>query len=101
VKKSNPQGKLQIFGMSVERFLNDQPKERYHLIYIDPPYDFSNLEVEDTLSKLHDHGYLNSDAFIAVERNTRMDQFIWPDAFIPARERNYGQATIYYANFQP
>jgi hypothetical protein len=28
-------------------------------------------------------------------------QFIWPDAFAPARERNYGQATIYYANYQP
>lgn len=101
VKKSNPDGKLQIFGMSVERFLNDQPKERYHLIYLDPPFDFSNQEIEDTLSKLHDHDFLNSDAFIAVERNTRMDQFIWPNAFIPARERNYGQATIYYANFQP
>jgi 16S rRNA (guanine966-N2)-methyltransferase len=87
--------------MTVERFLNDRPKEKYHLIYVDPPYDFSNQEVEDILSKLHDHDFLNSDAFIAVERNTRTDQFIWPDAFIPARERNYGQATIYYANFQP
>jgi 16S rRNA (guanine966-N2)-methyltransferase len=53
------------------------------------------------LSKLHDDNFLSSDAFIAVERNTRMDQFVWPDAFIPARERNYGQASIYYANFQP
>jgi 16S rRNA (guanine966-N2)-methyltransferase len=101
VKKSNPAGKLQIFGMSVERFLNDQPREKYHLVYIDPPYDFSNQGVEDILSKLHDNDFLSSDAFIAVERNARLDQFIWPDAFIPARERNYGQATIYYGNFQP
>lgn len=101
VKKSNPAGKLQIFGMSVERFLNDQPREKYHLVYIDPPYEFSNQGVEDILSKLHDDNFLSSDAFIAVERNTRSDQFIWPDAFIPARERNYGQASIYYGNFQP
>jgi 16S rRNA (guanine966-N2)-methyltransferase len=101
VKKSNPEGKLQIFGMSVERFLDDQPKENYHLVYIDPPYEFSNQNVEDILSKLHDNNFLNNDAFIAVERNTRMDQFIWPDAFIPVRERNYGQVSIYYANFQP
>ena len=101
VKKSNPAGKLQIFGMSVERFLNDQPREKYHLVYIDPPYEFSNQGVEDILSKLHDDNFLSSDAFIAVERNTRMDQFVWPDAFIPARERNYGQASIYYGNFQP
>jgi 16S rRNA (guanine966-N2)-methyltransferase len=101
VKKSNPAGKLQVFGMSVERFLNDQPREKYHLVYIDPPYEFSNQGVEDVLSKLHDNNFLSSDAFIAVERNSRLDQFIWPDAFIPARERNYGQASIYYGNFQP
>ena len=101
VKKSNPSGKLQLFGMSAERFLKDLPKTKYHLVYIDPPYDFSNQAVEDVLSALHDGEFLSSDAFIAVERTARGAQFIWPDAFAPARERNYGQATIYYANYQP
>ena len=101
VKKSNPSGKLQLFGMSAERFLKDIPKTKYHLVYIDPPYDFSNQAVEDVLSALHDGEFLSSDAFIAVERTARGAQFIWPDAFAPARERNYGQATIYYANYQP
>lgn len=100
VKKSHPAGKLQLFGMSAERFLKDLPKTKYHLVYIDPPYDFSNQAVEDVLSALHDGEFLSSDAFIAVERTARGAQFIWPDAFSPARERNYGQATIYYANFQ-
>ena len=100
VKKSNPPGKFQLFGMSAERFLKDLPKAKYHLVYIDPPYDFSNQAVEDLLSALHDGEFLSSDAFIAVERTARGAQFIWPDAFSPARERNYGQATIYYANFQ-
>jgi 16S rRNA (guanine966-N2)-methyltransferase len=101
IKKSNPSGKFQLFGMSAERFLKDGPKVKYHLVYIDPPYDFSNQAVEDILSALHDYEFLSSDAFIAVERTARGDQFIWPDAFSPARERNYGQATIYYANYQP
>ena len=100
VRKSNPPGKFQLFGMSAERFLKDLPKAKYHLVYIDPPYDFSNQAVEDVLSALHDGEFLSSDAFIAVERTARGAQFIWPDAFSPARERNYGQATIYYANFQ-
>jgi 16S rRNA (guanine966-N2)-methyltransferase len=100
VKKSNPPGKFQLFGMSAERFLKDLPKAKYHLVYIDPPYDFSNQAVEDVLSALHGGEFLSSDAFIAVERTARGAQFIWPDAFSPARERNYGQATIYYANFQ-
>ena len=57
--------------------------------------------VEDVLSALHDYEFLSSDAFVAVERTTRGAQFLWPDAFVPARERKYGQATIYYANYQP
>ena len=101
IKKSNPIGKLQLFGMSAERFLKELPKTKYHLVYIDPPYDFSNQAVEDVLSALYDGEFLSSDAFIAVERTSRGAQFIWPDAFAPARERNYGQATIYYANYQP
>ena len=101
VMKSNPSGKLQLFGMSAERFLKDLPKTKYHLVYIDPPYDFSNQAVEDVLSALYDGEFLSSDAFIAVERTARGPQFIWPDAYAPARERNYGQATIYYANYQP
>ena len=101
VRKSNPSGKVQLFGMSAERFLKDLPKTKYHLVYIDPPYDFSNKAVEDVLLALHDGEFLSSDAFIAVERTARGAQFIWPDAFAPARERNYGHATIYYANYQP
>lgn len=101
VTKSNPSGKFQLYGMSAERFLRDAPKDKYHLVYIDPPFDFSNQAVEDILSALHDCEFLRSDAFIAVERTTRGAQFIWPDAFSPVRERKYGQATIYYANYQP
>lgn len=101
VKKSNPAGSFHLYGMSAERFLKDAPKDKYHLVYIDPPYDFSNQAVEDVLSALHDYEFLSSDSFIAVERTARGAQFIWPDAFVPARERKYGQATIYYANYQP
>lgn len=100
VQKSNPLGKFQLFGMSAERFLKDIPKVKYHLVYIDPPYEFSNQAVEDVLTALYDGEFLSSDSFIAVERTARQAQFIWPDAFAPVRERNYGQATIYYGNFQ-
>ena len=101
IKSAQCPGTFHLYGMSVHRFLQDPPIAPYHFIYIDPPYDFSNQAVEDVLSALHDYEFLNSDAFIAVERTTRGAQFIWPDAFVPARERKYGQATIYYANYQP
>lgn len=101
VKKSQPEGSFALFGMSAQRFLSDAPKTKYHLIYLDPPYDFSNESVEEVLNKLHELNFLSSDAFVAVERTARGAQFNWPPAFAPARERNYGQATIYYANYQP
>lgn len=101
VKKSQPAGSFALFGMSALRFLGDAPKSIYHLVYIDPPYDFSNESVVEVLNKLHEGNFLSSDAFIAVERTARGAQFNWPPVFAPARERNYGQATIYYANYQP
>ena len=101
IKTAQCPGSFHLFGMSVHRFLQDRATVPYHFIYIDPPYDFSNQAVEDVLSALHDYEFLSSDAFIAVERTARATQFIWPDAFVPARERKYGQATIYYANYQP
>lgn len=99
VKSAKLEGNFQLYSMSVERFLDDSPKEKYHLVYLDPPYQLSNQEIEDILNKLHDNEFLNKDALLAVERTTRGDQFIWPDAFAPARERNYGQARIFYGNY--
>lgn len=101
VKKSQPAGSFALYAMGAERFLSDPPKSKYHLVYIDPPYDFSNEAVEEILKKSHEGNFLSSDAFIAVERTARGAKFQWPAAFAPARERNYGQATIYYANYQP
>ena len=101
VKKSQPEGSFSLFAMSAQRFLSDAPKTKYHLVYLDPPYDFSNESVEEILNKLHEGEFLSSDSFLAVERTARGAQFNWPSGFTPARERNYGQATIYYANYQP
>ena len=71
------------------------------LIYIDPPFDFSDTEIQELISKLHRNGSLKDDAFIAVERTSKAAKFSWPEGFSAARERNYGAATIYYGNYSP
>jgi len=101
VNKNKPAGKFHLYAMSAQRFVNDPPKEKYHIVYVDPPYDFSDAEVEEILSKLHAGSFLKDDAVIAVERTAKRSNFSWPEGFSAVRERNYGQATIFYGNYTP
>ena len=101
VMKNKPVGKFHLYSMSAQRFVSDAPKEKYHFIYIDPPFDFTNSEIEDVLQKLHTGEFLKNDGFIAVERTTKGTKFSWPEGFSAARERNYGAASIFYGNYLP
>ena len=98
VAKAGPTGKFHLYSMSVQRFVSDPAHDQYHLVYIDPPYDLPSSELEEILRLLAQGNFLKSDAFIAVERRAKGGQFTWPESYEPVRERNYGQATIYYAN---
>jgi 16S rRNA (guanine966-N2)-methyltransferase len=101
VNKNKPAGKFHLYAMSAQRFVTDPPKEKYHIVYVDPPYEFSDAEVEEILSKLHAGSFLKDDAVIAVERTAKRSNFSWPEGFSAVRERNYGQATIFYGNYTP
>ena len=65
-------------------------------IYIDPPYEVDDLDVLESLIQLRDGGYIHPQALIAVERNSRVKEISWPDGIESLREKNYGQATIFY-----
>lgn len=101
VSKNQPAGDFHLYSMSAQRFVSEIAKEKYHFVYIDPPFDFFDSEVEDLLGKLHTEGFLRIDAMVAVERTTRGSKFSWPDGFTPLRLRKYGAATIYYGNYAP
>ena len=101
VNKNKPVGKFHLYSMSAQRFVSDLPKEKYHIVYVDPPFDFSDAEVEEILTKLHVGAFLKDDALIAVERTSKRSNFSWPQGFNAVRERNYGQATIFYGNYTP
>ncbi len=101
VSKSSPSGKFQSYATSAQKFLSDSSHTQYHLVYIDPPYDFPDAELEDLLTKLHAGSFLKSEAFIAVERRRKGSHFSWPAQFEAVRERRYGLATIYYAHYKP
>jgi 16S rRNA (guanine966-N2)-methyltransferase len=82
--------------MSVHRYLQDKPAQSYHFIYIDPPYDLEDLDVIENLIQLRDGGFLHPQALIAIERNSRVKEISWPEGYEEIRQKNYGQATIFY-----
>ena len=98
VAAAKPVGKFQLFAMNAEQFVKVPAKIRYEIVYIDPPYDYSNSDLEEVLSNLHLGDFLSDDALIAVERTSRSKEPIWPIGYELARSKNYGQATIYYLN---
>jgi len=89
-------GTFHLYSMSVHRFLQDKAAHMYHFIYIDPPYEVEDIDVIETLIQLRDGGYLDPQALIAIERNSRVKEISWPEEFEELREKKYGQATIFY-----
>lgn len=96
IKSSQFEGTFHLYAMSVHRFLQDSAPIKYHFIYIDPPYDVSDIDVTEALIQLRDGGYLHESALIAVERNSRVKELLWPEGYEALREKNYGQAVIFY-----
>jgi 16S rRNA (guanine966-N2)-methyltransferase len=71
---------------------------QYHFVFIDPPYDVDGIDVTENLIQLVSGGFLHPQALIAVERNSRVRELLWPDGLEQIREKNYGQATIFYGS---
>lgn len=66
-------------------------RKQFGLVFLDPPY-FKNM-VEPALKSLHDSGWLTPDALIVVEHGSK-ERIVFPKAYTPIDERQYGRATI-------
>jgi 16S rRNA (guanine966-N2)-methyltransferase len=97
IKSAQFPGLFHLYSMNVHRFVSDRSQYQYHVIYIDPPYEVEDSDVTETLIHLRDNGFLHPDALVAVERNSRVKELLWPDGYEELRSKNYGQATIFYA----
>jgi 16S rRNA (guanine966-N2)-methyltransferase len=96
IKSSQFPGNFHLYSMAVDRFLEGPAPMQYHFIYIDPPYEFSDVEVIENLIAIVDGKFIHPDGLIAVERNSRVRELSWPYGLEQLREKNYGQATIFY-----
>jgi 16S rRNA (guanine966-N2)-methyltransferase len=75
---------------------DDPERDRYDVVFADPPYALADAAVSQVLSLLAGQGWLAPGALVIVERATRSGPVIWPDGLVPDRERRYGEATFWY-----
>jgi 16S rRNA (guanine966-N2)-methyltransferase len=66
----------------------------YDLVYVDPPYDQADTDVESVLGGLAEHAWLAAGALVLVERSRRGAGFLWPDGYEPERDRQYGDTVV-------
>ena len=69
---------------------------KFDLVFIDPPYEVTNAEVEANLEALSKH--LNADACVVVERSSRGDKLSLPSGFALEEIKNYGDTDVYWLN---
>ncbi|MFN8158280.1 MAG: 16S rRNA (guanine(966)-N(2))-methyltransferase RsmD [Candidatus Nanopelagicales bacterium] len=85
-------------GQDVTRLVAAAPSSAAHapydLVYVDPPYDHADTEVEVVLAGLADHGWLAEGALVLVERSRRGAGFLWPDGYEVDRDRSYGDTLV-------
>ncbi|CAB4544933.1 COG0742 N6-adenine-specific methylase [actinobacterium SCGC AAA044-D11] len=96
---SNPSGKFTVITSTAERFVATPHQISFDIIFMDPPYDLANSEIEKILTEINSNNLLKRNGIIAIERETKKAQFAWPEPFIEEKVRSYGQGSIFYGGY--
>jgi 16S rRNA (guanine966-N2)-methyltransferase len=83
-----------VKSSDVKTFLKSAGTLKFDLVYIDPPYDYPNEDVEEVLRLLVEGGHLEAEAVVVVERSARGEQFQWPASYEQVQERMYGETLV-------
>lgn len=89
-------GKFKVHVKTTFEFLNHTASNPYEIIYIDPPYEVANTEIEKILKKILALNLLSKFGVIAIERDGKAKAFTWPDGLGEQKVRSYGAGSIHY-----
>jgi 16S rRNA (guanine966-N2)-methyltransferase len=89
-------GRYEVIAQACEKFLELNPVNQFDIIFLDPPYDLPNSELEEILRKISSKKYLKPNGILAVERESRAKEFSWPSPLVGIKVRAYGQGSIFY-----
>ncbi len=89
-------GKFTVINSPAMRFVSAPHQITFDIIFMDPPYELSNQEIEELIEKIEENGLLAERGLIAIERASKQSPFQWPAPFIQEKIRSYGQGSIFY-----
>jgi 16S rRNA (guanine966-N2)-methyltransferase len=97
--KNQPElGKFKVHKTTTFEYLNHLANKQFEIIFLDPPYEVSNIEIEKILKKIQSNNLLSKFGVIAIERDAKGEAFTWPDGLIETKIRSYGQGAIHYGS---
>ena len=96
---NEPSRKHKVFHSRVARFLESDFPVKYDIIFMDPPYEMSNADIEDLLDTIVVRDLLQPRGMIAIERVSKGEPFTWPARMELEKIRSYGQGSIFYGGY--
>jgi len=72
------------------------PGDPYDVVFLDPPYETDDADVEAVLASLVEQRWLGLGAVVVAERPTRGSEPAWPAGVLGDRSRRYGEGTLWY-----
>lgn len=94
VLKSLLGASAKVHRMTAKTYLSAYRGEPWDLVFLDPPYDVTNADLEELLELLLSH--LAEGSVVVVERSTRGKEPAWPAGLERFAEKKYGETTLYY-----
>jgi len=91
-------GKFKVHKTTTFEYLNHLANKQFEIIFLDPPYEVSNTEIEKILRKIQSNNLLSKFGVIAIERDAKGAAFTWPEGLVETKIRSYGQGAIHYGS---
>ncbi|MDR0435596.1 MAG: 16S rRNA (guanine(966)-N(2))-methyltransferase RsmD [Propionibacteriaceae bacterium] len=88
---------VRVVANQVAQYLGG-PAAPFDIIFLDPPYDTGNDEIERCLAAITRCGWFADDGVIVVERSSRSEPFEWPSEVERQWQKSYGETVIYYGD---
>lgn len=91
-------GKFKVHETTTFEYINHLANKQFDIIFLDPPYDVTNIEIEKILKKILSSNLLGKFGVIAIERDAKGAAFTWPNGLQEVKVRSYGQGAIHYGS---
>jgi 16S rRNA (guanine966-N2)-methyltransferase len=83
---------------AIEETSKSSSRGKFDVVFIDPPYELVDEQVDVLLGQLVKNGWLADFALLVVERGAK-SKVIWPKTVEELRQKFYGDTTIWYGQY--